>query len=105
MKPDAVGQEPMNTKTVSQFASRLRTLLGTIGLIAAAGLGAPAQAVPLITVDYSPVYGSTENTGASARATFSFSDVSGDVLLTIGITNTTNGTLGLGATQATLVGL
>jgi hypothetical protein len=88
-----------------RFASRLKMLLSAVGLAAAAYIPIPAQAAPLFTVDYSPIYGSTENTGASARATFSFSDVSGDVLLTIGITNTTNGTLGLGATEATLVGL
>ena len=87
-----------------RIASRIRTLVAAAGL-AAGVLAAPAQAAPLFAVTYSPIYGSTENTGASALATFTFTDVSGDVLLTIGITNTTNGTLGLGATQATLVGL
>jgi hypothetical protein len=85
------------------IASRIRTLVAAAGL-AAGVLAAPAQAAPLFAVTYSPINGSTENTGASALATFTFSDVSGDVLLTIGITNTTKGTLGRGATQATLVG-
>jgi hypothetical protein len=48
---------------------------------------------------------STENTGASALLNFSFAQHGNDVLLNLGVTNTTNGTVGLGATQATLVGI
>jgi hypothetical protein len=69
---------------------------------ALATLAAPAQA---FTVIISPVIGSTENTGASANLDFNFSQAGTDTLLDLGITNTTNGSLGLGATQATLVGI
>lgn len=52
-----------------------------------------------------PQYGSTENTGASANLTFSFLQFGNTLRLDLGIKNTTNGSSGLGATQATLVGL
>ncbi len=90
-----------------------RSLVGAAVVAVSAMLGsAAAHADPLFQVVYSPIYGSTENTGASARALFTFTDVAfaghsgnSDVLLTINLTNTTNGTLGLGATAATLVAL
>lgn len=63
---------------------------------------APAQAFQ-ISID--PSFNSTENTGASALLNFNFSQSGTNVKLDLGITNTTNGTRGLGATQATLVGL
>lgn len=85
------------------------SFLRTAAFAAIAFASSAAMAGPLFIVDYVPAYGSTENTGASARALFTFTDVANgggsDVLLTIDITNTTNGTLGLGATQATLVAL
>lgn len=98
------------------LSDSIRTIHGLAGAAAvalSAVLGAgTAHADPLFQVVYSPVYGSTENTGASARALFTFTDVTAnghsgnsDVLLTIDITNTTNGSLGLGATAATLVAL
>lgn len=85
-----------------------RALVGST--LAAAGLAlasstftaAPAQAFGL---SINPQYGSTENTGATATLDFSFVDTVQGVLLNLGIKNTTNGTAGLGATQATLVGV
>ncbi|MBD2325300.1 hypothetical protein [Alkalinema sp. FACHB-956] len=53
----------------------------------------------------SPQYGSTENTGASAKLNFSFAQQGDNVLLNLDMTNTTNGKLGLGATASTLVGV
>lgn len=97
-------------RLISNSGTALRRLASAaaIALFATVG-GSSAHADPLFQVIYSPVYGSTENTGASARALFTFTDVANgggsDVLLTIDITNTTNGTLGLGATAATLVAL
>lgn len=85
-----------------------RALVGST--LAAAGLAlasstftaAPAQAFGL---SINPQYGSTENTGATAFLDFDFVDTIQGVLLNLGIKNTTNGTAGLGATQATLVGV
>jgi hypothetical protein len=62
----------------------------------------PAQA---FTLSINPTNGSTENTGASALLDFNFVQDGSNVKLNLGIKNTTNGSLGLGATQATLVGV
>ena len=77
----------------------------TSGLALAIGLTIATAANATVTLEFNPAWGSTENTGASATAAFSFSDVGNDVLIDLVLTNTTNGTLGLGATQATLVGI
>ncbi len=63
---------------------------------------APAQAFSLY-ID--PEFGSTENTGSTAILNFNFVQQDADVLLELGITNTTNGSVGLGATQSGLVGV
>lgn len=76
-------------------------VLATVGLSLAA-LPNSAQAFSL---SIAPQYGSTENTGASALLDFNFVQKGSDVLLNLGMTNTTNGKAGLGATQATLVGV
>jgi PEP-CTERM motif len=76
--------------------------IGALGAMAAVLPTHPAQA---FSVNISPTVGSTENTGASASLDFSFAQSGADTWLNLGITNTTNGTLGLGATQATLVGV
>jgi hypothetical protein len=80
----------------------IRALVGGAIVATSAMLATPAQA---FTVIISPVIGSTENTGASANLDFNFSQAGTNTLLDLGITNTTNGSLGLGATQATLVGI
>ncbi|MBD2355300.1 PEP-CTERM sorting domain-containing protein [Tolypothrix sp. FACHB-123] len=71
--------------------------------VAAMVTSAPAQAFQ-ITID--PKFGSTENTGSTALLDFNFSQFAAQqVKLNLDITNTTNGSTGLGATQSTLVGL
>lgn len=62
----------------------------------------PAQA---FTVSIDPKFGSVGNTGSTANLDFNFVQSGVDVLLKLGIKNTTNGSAGLGATQSTLVGL
>ncbi|MEB3293449.1 MAG: hypothetical protein VKJ24_09830 [Synechococcales bacterium] len=54
---------------------------------------------------FNPTYGSTENTGASAAVNFNFLQIGDKIQLDVTLNNTTNGKAGLGATQATLVGL
>lgn len=74
------------------------------GTALALALGASAQAA--VTLDFKPSWGSTENTGAAASATFSFSDLGGDVLVSLVLANATGDeALGLGATKATLMGV
>lgn len=73
------------------------------GALAAVSLAGAAQAA--VSLFFGPPNTSTENTGASATALFDFSDLGGDVLLNLSIANITDGSLGLGADQATLVGL
>jgi hypothetical protein len=76
--------------------------IAALGLVSSVLLSAPAQA---FSISISPTVRSTENTGATANLDFNFLQQGSDVLLNLGITNTTNGTAGLGATQATLVGV
>ncbi|MCU0515329.1 MAG: PEP-CTERM sorting domain-containing protein [Oscillatoria sp. Prado101] len=86
----------------------IRALAGTTALAAGMALAstaltaAPAQAFGL---SIAPQYGSTENTGATAKLDFNFVQQGAQVLLNLDIKNTTNGSTGLGATQATLVGV
>jgi hypothetical protein len=97
-------------KSTNLFTSLLPqgALAGTAALAAGLALAssaftaAPAQAFSL---SISPQYGSTENTGATAELDFDFVDSAGGVTLNLGIANTTDGTAGLGATAATLVGV
>ncbi len=79
-------------------------LSAAVGLAIASSMFAsnPAEA---FTLSINPTNGSTENTGASALLDFNFVQDGSNVLLNLGIKNTTNGSLGLGATQATLVGV
>jgi hypothetical protein len=85
-----------------------RALAGTTALAAGLALAstaltaAPAQAFGL---SIAPQYGSTENTGATAKLDFNFVQQGAQVLLNLNIKNTTNGSAGLGATAATLVGV
>lgn len=84
------------------FSSSVSAL--TMGMAIAASVVAshPAQA---FTISLDPSQGSTENTGATALLDFNFVQSGSNVLLNLGITNTTNGSTGLGATSATLVGV
>jgi hypothetical protein len=83
------------------LSRQLRALL----VCAAASLFLPGQAEADVIISIAPQYGSTENTGATARLDFSASQQGADTLLTLSVQNTTNGSVGLGATQATLVGV
>jgi hypothetical protein len=76
-----------------------------LGLAILAGASSRAMAAPSFIIDYSPANGSTGNTGASAQVGVSFSDIGGNVVMTMSVANTTNGSAGQGATQATLTGL
>ncbi len=76
-------------------------LLGAV--LMSASLASAANAA--VTLNYLPSFGSTENTGASATANFVFSDVGANVRVDLTLSNITNGLLGLGATNATLVGI
>jgi hypothetical protein len=79
-------------------------LAGTLITVGATTFAA-TNAANAFTVKVSPIYGSTENTGAMTDLNFNFSQQGANVLLQLGITNTTDGSEGLGATQATLVGI
>jgi hypothetical protein len=92
----------MPCKPISMSAAAAGiTLLSSIGAVD------PAQAFSVsISPDACPVSKcSTENTGATTLLDFTFTQSGNNVLLNLGINNTTNGTVGLGATQATLVGV
>lgn len=80
----------------------LASTIAAIGMTIASSAFLPAQAFSLFL---DPEFGSTENTGSKAQLDFNFVQSGNDVLLNLGITNATNGTGGLKATQATLVGL
>ncbi|QZZ19723.1 PEP-CTERM sorting domain-containing protein [Leptothermofonsia sichuanensis E412] len=85
----------------------LSAVAAGITLLSSAGFVDPAQA---FSVSISPSACSlsrcsTENTGAATLLDFTFTQSGNNVLLNLGISNTTNGSVGLGATQATLVGV
>ncbi len=82
----------------------LTTSLLAAGL-ALASSALTATSAQAFGISLSPENGSTENTGASALLDFDFADAVGGVLLNRSINNTTDGSKGLGATQATLVGV
>ncbi len=87
------------------MVSIFRILVG-VSVIATAALAAAPSAHASVTVVWTPSVGSTGNTGATAKGVFSFSQSSlGVVELDLDVFNTTNGSVGLGATQATLVGV
>lgn len=75
------------------------------GALATAALSAPAASA--LTLEINPDFGSSNDpaTGATALLDLQFSQQMNDVLLSIGITNTTNGTVADGADAATLVGV
>lgn len=52
-----------------------------------------------------PRFGSSESTGSTAKLNFDFVQSGSNVLLNLGMTNTTNGTVGSKATKSTLVGI
>ncbi len=89
---------------MNRITSPSLALSAAVGLAIASSMFAsnPAQAFSL---SINPTNGSTENTGASALLDFNFVQDGSNVKLNLGIKNTTNGTLGLKATQATLVGV
>jgi hypothetical protein len=84
--------------------TKLKTLLAASALALMAG-GAGAAT---FTLDFGPDSTSSNSpaTGASGSVEFSFSDVLGDVLVTLDISNTTGSipSFGLGATSSTLTG-
>lgn len=57
------------------------------------------------SLSIAPQFGSTENTGSTAKLDFNFVQQGANVLLNLDVTNTTNGSAGLGATKSTLVGV
>ncbi|MBL8771647.1 MAG: cistern family PEP-CTERM protein [Phenylobacterium sp.] len=79
----------------------MRNVFG--GLAVAAAIVAATPAAAAVTLEFNPSWGSTENTGATATATFTFTDVGSNVQMDLVLANTTDGTDGLGATAATLV--
>ncbi|MGI0486323.1 hypothetical protein ACN4EK_12855 [Pantanalinema rosaneae CENA516] len=80
----------------------LSALAAGVALTASLAMAKPAEA---FTISFNPQFGSTENTGATADLNFNFvQEANNLVRLNLNLTNTTNGTVGLGATSATLVG-
>lgn len=75
-----------------------------IPAVTALALGFASAANAAVTLEFNPVWGSTEGTGAAANATFTFADLSGNVQVTVDIDNITD-TFGGAATQATLMGI
>lgn len=78
------------------------TLAVGVAISATLAAGKPADA---FTLSIDPSFGSTENTGAQALLNFNFVDTGSGVRLDLGLLNTTDGSAGLGATRATLVGV
>lgn len=85
----------------------LATLVASSALTAGVAMMATIAAAPAqaFQISIAPEYGSTGDTGASALLDFNFSQSGDRVQLDLGIENTTNGTKGLGATAATLIGV
>lgn len=79
-----------------------KTLLAAGLALASAALTAGSADAFTLSID--PSAGSTENTGATTEVEFNFFDVGNQVRLDLNFANTTDGSAGLGATQATLVG-
>jgi hypothetical protein len=63
------------------------------------------NAAQAFSLSIDPQFGSTENTGSKANLDFDFVQSGSNVLLNLGMKNTTDGTAGLGATASTLVGV
>lgn len=89
-----------------------RTLSASLPLPALAAIGiamvssvALADSAQAFSLSINPNFGSTENTGSTATLDYNFEQQGDSVLLKLGIANTTNGSVGLGATQSTLVGV
>jgi len=66
---------------------------------------APINPAEAFTISLNPSNGSTENTGSTALLDFNFVQDGNNVKLNLGVQNTTNGSAGLRATAATLVGI
>lgn len=79
----------------------LSALAAGVALTASLAMSKPAEA---FTISFDPQFGSTENTGATADLDFNFVQEGSAVRLNLNLVNTTNGSVGLGATSATLVG-
>lgn len=79
----------------------LSALATGVALTASLAISKPAEA---FTISFNPQFGSTENTGATADLDFNFVQEGDAVRLNLNLSNTTNGSVGLGATSATLVG-
>lgn len=86
---------------LSKFAAVATLATATIATSSAV-MPSSAQAFSL-AID--PQFGSTENTGSTAKLNFDFVQSGSSVLLNLGMINTTNGTVGLKATESTLVGI
>lgn len=91
---------------------RPNNALLTKTFVAAAGLALASSAfmapsAQAFSLSINPQYGTTNGigTGATAELDFSFMDTLAGVVLNLAINNTTDGTVGMGATQATLVGV
>lgn len=80
-----------------------------IATLATAAIAASSAIMPnsaqAFTLAIDPQFGSTENTGSTAKLNFDFVQSDSNVLLNLGMTNNTNGTVGLGANQSSLVGV
>ncbi|HEY9616613.1 MAG TPA: PEP-CTERM sorting domain-containing protein [Microcoleaceae cyanobacterium] len=79
----------------------LSALAAGVALTASLAMTKPAEA---FTISFDPQFGSTENTGATAALDFNFVQEGSGVRLNLNLANTTDGSAGLGATSATLVG-
>jgi hypothetical protein len=84
---------------------KFSALLASVAVTTLASSFLAPSAAQAFTLSINPSFDSTENTGATAELDYNFVQQGNNVLLNIGITNTTNGTVGLNATQATLVGV
>jgi hypothetical protein len=73
--------------------------------VASALVSVAGAAQAAVTLQFGPAWGSTEGAGASATGVFTFADVGDSVRMDLVLSNTTDGSLGLGATAATLVGI
>jgi hypothetical protein len=96
----------MKAQTVQ--AQSITARVGKIAAISTLGLAATLAAMPraeAFTLSITPNNGSSENTGASALLDFNFVQSGTSTVLNLGIRNTTDGSKGLGATAATLVGV
>ncbi|MBW4419590.1 MAG: PEP-CTERM sorting domain-containing protein [Myxacorys californica WJT36-NPBG1] len=80
-----------------------------VATVATAAIATSSAVMPSSAQAFSlaidPQFGSTENTGSTAKLNFDFVQSGSSVLLNLGMINTTNGIVGLKATESTLVGI